>query len=293
MVIYLDLVFILNGLCDASALYLTARLSGLVVTRQRLILTSSLGGAYSILGCLPLFSFLCSFPGKLLAAVFLVRCAFGKQETFFRIFVLFFILSCSFGGVLLVASQVYLGEGATGDLGQLNWKVFFLVGSISYFLLSVVFRGSAKHLIAGEICHGSITLGAKRVPLDILLDTGHTLYDPYSGSPVLTVWYKVLEQLWTEDECQILSLLDKQGSIYCAEMLGSISPGKFRLIPYRAVGVNGAMLLSFCADEIHINGEYFKSLTVVLSPTPVSDGGGYSALWGGERKGEITACCVE
>lgn len=56
--------------------------------------------------------------------------------------------------------------------------------------------------------------------------------------------------------------------------------GRWRLLPYRAVGVSHALLLAVRVDGARIGGEDYGPLLVALSPTPVSDGGGYSALIG-------------
>ena len=37
------------------------------------------------------------------------------------------------------------------------------------------------------------------------------------------------------------------------------------------------------ADRAELEGRSLGAVTVALSPTPVSDGGGYAALWGGEE----------
>lgn len=284
MVVYLDLVWGLNVLSDLLALYITARLSGTPLRPKRLIIGSLLGGIYGTLAVLPPFLFLTVFPLQMLAALLLVRFVFGREKVFLRLCILFYILSCTIGGAMLAISQYIHTNGFTNTLKMLDWKVFFLVGAICYFLLSVVFRGGAKHTIRGQIFRVSVRLGDKKSVLYALHDTGHTLCDPYDGTPVLTVWYRALHSLWSKEEQEILEQLEAQGSIRCAEKLSEVSPGKFRLITYRAVGVNCAMLPAVRADTIYINGKKYEKMTLALSPTPVSDGEGYTALWGGERK---------
>ena len=54
--------------------------------------------------------------------------------------------------------------------------------------------------------------------------------------------------------------------------------GRFSLLPYRSVGVSRGLLLAVRVDQIQLAGEDRGPLLVALSPTPVSDGGGYGAL---------------
>ena len=286
MVVYLDLVFLLNSLTDVMALYITARLSSLALRGGRVIAAALSGGLYGVLCCLPIPAVFRGFGIQMLVAMLLVGIAFGKQKTFLRLWLLFLFLSCTLGGAVTVVSQHFMQFGLITTLKSLDWKVFILVSVICYFVLSVVFRGSAKHAVAGQLCRISITLGGKKITLDALYDTGHTLYDPCNGTSVVTVWYRAADPLWSKEERAILEHLETQESIRCAEKLGEVVPGRFRLIPYRAVGVSCAMLLAFQADEVWIDTKGYGKMTIALSPTPVSDGGGYTALWGGERNGK-------
>ena len=80
-----------------------------------------------------------------------------------------------------------------------------------------------------------------------------------------------------------LSHLEAEGAARCLERLG----GGFRLLPYQAVGVRSGLLLCFRADRTAMGERQLGPVTVALSPTPVSDGGGYAALWGGESGREV------
>ncbi|MEG2138643.1 MAG: sigma-E processing peptidase SpoIIGA, partial [Oscillospiraceae bacterium] len=57
-------------------------------------------------------------------------------------------------------------------------------------------------------------------------------------------------------------------------------PKRFCLLPYQAIGVSCGMLLCVWADSGKIGEKSCEHLLVGLSPTPVSDGGGYQALIG-------------
>ena len=283
MVVYLDLVLLLNVLSDALALYITARLAGVPLRRKRLMIGTMLGGIYGLLASLPQFIFLTNFAIQFFAVIILVWLVFGREKIFLRMCVLFYILSCTVGGAIVAFAQSIYVNSFEKTVETLEWKVFLLVGILCYFVLSVVFRGGAKHAIRGQICKVSVSLGGRTSHLDALYDTGHTLCDPYSGMPVLTVWHEALHSLWSQEEMEIFDQLSVRGSVWCAERLHDVSPGKFHLIPYRAVGVGCAMLLAVQADMVSINGEQHGKLTLALSPTSLSDGEGYTALWGGER----------
>ncbi|MCI9445402.1 MAG: sigma-E processing peptidase SpoIIGA [Oscillospiraceae bacterium] len=278
MVVYVDIAFLLNCLADGAALYVTGRLSGLPLRKRRLLAAALLGGTYGALCALPGWSVLASFLPQTAAAAGLVWLAFGKRGAFLRQLLLFFILSCAMGGALVAGGRLLESGEGLAVLTRLDWRVFFLAGGVCFLVLSVVFRGGARHAVAGQLCQCVLERGGRRAALTALLDTGHTLTDGLTGRPVLTAHWEALEPLWTAEERDALSHLERDGSAACLERLG----GGFRLLPYQAVGVSGGLLLCFQAERAAIDGKVIGPVTVALSPSAVSDGGGYGALWGGE-----------
>lgn len=276
MVVYLDQVFALNALADALSLYITARTAGLTASRLRLLAAAGLGGLYGAACLLPPLAALGGFLPQLAAAAALVWLTFGGGERFLRRFLLFYIVSCTMGGALSSASGLWGHHG--------SWGIFFLVGGGCYALLSLLLRGGAGHAAAGQLCRGVVERQGRRVGLTVLLDTGHTLTD--GGRPVLIGEAEALRPLWSEGERDALRELALWGSAVCLEKLAAVSPGDFRLLPYRAVGVSAGLLLCCRVERLTLDGREQGPVTVAISPTPVSDGGGYAALWSGEGKKE-------
>lgn len=282
MAVYLDIAFFLNFFTDALALHVTARLSGLTVERRRLLAAAVLGGTYGAICTLPPMRMAAAFLPELAAAAVLVRLAFGKRKIFLRLFLLFFLLSCTMGGVLLAAGQMLRSGQGVEFLRSLDWRVFLIAGGSCFAVLSVVFRGEVRHAAAGNLFRGTISWRGCRAVVTVLLDTGHTLTDALTGAPVLTVYWEALVNLFTAEEREALSDLAYTGAAKCLERLGS--GGRFRLLPYRAVGVHDGLLLCFRADRVELGGRDLGKMIVALSPTAVS--GGAEALWGGDGESE-------
>lgn len=281
MVIYPDLAFLLNSLADFLALSATAWLAGLPLRWRRILGAALLGGLYGAACLLPQLAAMGGILPQAFAAAGLVWVAFRRKSAFLRQLLLFWLLSCALGGVLLAVGQLLLLGDSENIWSQLNWKVFFLAGGICYILLSVIFRGGASHAMAKEITPCCVTYNGKSVRLSALLDTGHTLTDAATGSAVLIAEGESLDVLWTPGQQEVLGELRKKGPVPCLEALQENSD--FRLLPYRAVGVSSGMLLCFTADNVRIGDTDYGPITVALSPTPVSDGGGYTALWGASK----------
>ncbi len=282
MVVYLDLAFLLNALADALALYITVRVAGISVGQRKIVLAAVLGGLYGAVCLLPGLAALGGFFPQMAAGAGVVRLAFGDGRDFLRRFLLFFIVSCTISGALMAFPQMLEGIVWSEGQGNLNWNVFFLAGIMCYILLSVIFRGGAKHAVSGQLCRGVLERKGRSVEFTALLDTGHTLTDGTGGRSVLIMEHTALPSLMSEQEQAMLGRLPLLGASECLADLGTVSPGQFRLLPYRAVGVSAGMLLCFRADRLVLDGVDRGEVTVAISPTTVSDGGGYTALWGGE-----------
>lgn len=280
MTVYLDIVFLVNSLSDCLGLYITARLAGLMLRWKRLLAAAGLGGLYGVVcGVIP-GPYGGILPQTLVAAG-MVRLAYGRRDTSLRLLLLFFLVSCAMAGVPMSLLRISQDGGGVDMLREMSWKVFFLAGTICYIVLSMMFRGGAKHGLSGQLCRGIVLRDGREADITALYDTGHTLRDMVSGGPVLVAELRALVPLWTEEELAILDKLAINGPAWCMERL---EPGRFMLLPYRAVGVSGGLLLCFKADSVAMDGEAQGPLTVAISPTPVSEGGGYGALWGGERR---------
>ena len=110
--------------------------------------------------------------------------------------------------------------------------------------------------------------------LSALRDTGNTLCDPVSGAEVLTVYWKAAKNLFPPH--LQLKQEDFAAPAPLPLLLKAYSP---RLIPYRAVGTSSGLLLAIPC-KITMERKFYTGL-VAFSPTPLSDGGAYDALTGG------------
>ena len=122
-----------------------------------------------------------------------------------------------------------------------------------------------------------LELEDRTVELTALTDTGNTLTDPVTGQGVMVAEGERLLPLFAVSQRpSVQELRDPAGALERLTGAG----GHFRLLPYRAVGVDRGLLLAVRVDRAVVDGEDRGAMVVALSPTPVSDGGGYGALLG-------------
>ncbi|MGI5963201.1 MAG: sigma-E processing peptidase SpoIIGA [Lawsonibacter sp.] len=283
-VIYVDTLFLLNTGVDYLLLLCAARLAGEPLHRIRFALGAGMGGLYAVAIFLPGLGWFSHPLCRAASALGMLLIAYGGSRRLLRQGILFVGLSCAFAGGV-VAISLLGGEGlALGDKGVLyspmDLKIVLLSAAGCYGVLSVVFRQAGRHSVSsGELLPAKIYLEGRCVQVLALVDTGNTLTDPASGRPVMVAEGECLKELFPGENCpERADLLDPTEAVV---RLGT-GPWKnrFRLLPYRCVGVERGLLLAVRTDRVVLGNREQGGLLVALSPTPVSDGGGYRALVG-------------
>ena len=283
-VIYVDTLFLLNALVDYLLLLASARLAGEPLARLRFLLGVALGGAYAVAIFLPGLAFLARPLCRLASAVLIVLAAFWRSRRLLRQVVIFFALSCAFGGGVL-AIGLLGGRGLTLSGGvlysEMDLKIVLLSAAGCYGVLTLVFQRVGRHTgPSGELKPVRLTLGERHVDMTALVDTGNTLTDPVTGRPVLVAEAEGVEKLLPPGvRPEAAELRDPAGVL---ERLEDPWRRRFCLLPYRCVGVDRGLLLCLRLDRVQVGEEDRGPMLAALSPTPVSDGGGYRVLIGAQ-----------
>lgn len=282
-VIYADTLFLLNALVDYLLLLAAARLAGEPLRRWRFALGALLGGGYAVAIFLPGLSFLAHPLCRAASAALMLLLAYGGSRRLLRQGVLFVALTCAFGGGvvaigLLGGTGLSLGSGVF--YSALDLKVVLLSAAVCYGVLTLVFQRLARHSAAdGELVDIKLHLGERSVFLTALIDTGNTLADPISGRPVMVAEGERAAALFPREYCPGPAELRDPAAALTRLGTGEWR-SRFRLLPYRSVGVERGLLLAVRVDDLELDGQGRGPVLVALSPTPVSDGGGYQALIG-------------
>lgn len=284
MTIYIDALFLLNAVIDYLLLLCSARLAGEPLARLRFALGALVGGGYAVALFLPGMGFLYHPLCRLAAAVLMVLTAFSRSRRLLRQVLIFFALACGFGGGVLAAgllggNALTLGGGVF--YSAIDIKIVLVSAACCYAVLSLLFRRWGRHsAVRGELRPVKLRLNDREITLTALVDTGNTLSDPATGRPVLVAEGASLLPLFPpgqgpdrEDTC------DPAGAL---ERLNRRWPGRFRLLPYRSVGMDRGLLLAVRPDCVELNGARQSGILVAFSPNPVSDGGSYQVLMGAD-----------
>ena len=253
MPVYIDVVMFLNFLVDFFLLLGTNRLCGHPPALWRAIFAAGLGGIYGGACLLPGFAFLGNFLWRVISLVCVSMIAFGCTLHAPRRGLVFAFLCLALGGL-------------AAGMGNMDfWKL--LGAAMGVFLLCRF--GFGGRIGGKELIPVEVFCNEKHMRLTALRDTGNTLRDPVTGAPVLVVGAEVASELTG------LTLQQLKSPVESIDAL----PG-LRLIPYRAVGNAGGMLLALRFPKVKI-GNWQGSSLVAFAPEGLRSDGEYQALTGG------------
>lgn len=255
MVVYLDLVILLNFAVDFLLLISVNRLTGHSSSLKRCLIGAAIGGMYG--GCClhPGFAYFKNWIFCLVALCCMTIVSFGWKLSAVRRGALFVLLSMTLGGI------------ASG-LSKVNMIPLILSG-IAILLLCTV--GVADPLRGTKYVKAELLWKGKRYALIALADTGNTLKDPISGTQVLVVNPQIALNLFQLTKSQLLNPIET--------MQTTSIPG-LRLIPYRSVGHPNGMMLGISMDSVLINGQHIGKV-IAFSPEDFGSDVCYQALAGG------------
>lgn len=252
--VYVDVVMVLNFLVDFLLLLAADRLTGYPAAPGRAAMAAGLGAAYSGACLVPGFSFLAGWLWRTVFLVLMAVMAFGWNRGALRRGAVFLVLSMALGGIALGLGSK---DGAMPVLAALGLWVL-----CRYGLRSV----GEQTYVPVRLCYQG-----REVALLALRDTGNTLRDPLTGEQVLVAGADVAEELLGLTEEQLLHPVET--------LARGALPG-LRLIPYRAVGQPGSMLLALRFPGTVI-GKNRTDPLVAFAPQTLGRGEAYRMLTGG------------
>ena len=255
MVVYLDLVMVLNFLVDFLLLLGTNRLSGFPMGSLRCAGGALVGSVYSGACLLPGFRFLGNLLWRCVSLCLITMMAFGWNPGALKRGGIFLLLSMAMGGIALSVGR--------GDVVSL-----VLCGGICFLLSTVSFGGQVG---GREYVPLKISYEGRDASLIALKDTGNTLKDPVTGEQVLIISAEVASRLTGLTQAQLQNPME---TLMVPPMAG------LRLIPYRSVGNVGGFLLAKRFADVTI-GEKKQSALVAFASEGLGKGEIYQALTGG------------
>ena len=238
MVIYGEYLFLENFVAGIMILFFTGKILGVNPSLPRLLFCGCCCGGYAFILFLPfggLVSWICKGGFSLLMAAIAYGATTGKRLLYGA--AVFLGVTIFYGGIAIAFLTSFSRTGVTAAAGiympPLTYVSVMLAATIAalflWFLLSLL---KAKRVEMRRIMETELVWGSKRWKMKGFIDTGNDLADPLTGRPVCIIDRPMGERILAEavEEVEITS--------------------RYRMIPYRAVGVSHGMLDGYRVDAI-------------------------------------------
>ena len=284
IVVYGDVLFLVNFLMDFLLLWATARFGKYATSFVRLCAAAFIGAIYGVGMVIPEWTGAYQIYYKLSFPLLLLLVAFGPMgmKRLTQCIAYFYVIGFAMGGAALGGSAllerhipVMAGAGAlTGISGAvLNFAAVVAVGLGIVGIRYVRKNWHRQNFLAPV----DVYLKGKRVRLTALLDTGNELQDPLTKAPVLVLEYGVIAKLLP---VHMQALIEQYIGTDVTEILTACKDREWmkrlKLIPFQSLGKQHGMLLGLQPDRIIIHSKedvVTKDVIIAISPYSLGNRG--------------------
>ncbi len=266
MVVYADILIILNVIVDYFLLSITAKILKNGASVFRLISASVLGGVSSLIIFLPPIYPLLQMVANLAISALIAFTAFGfcTYKKFLKNIFCFFAVSFLYAGGMLAIFSIgnFGGMVINNSVVYINISPFFLIlfSAMSYIVI-LVLRGIFKKKSAvAERCSINIFLEKRNIEVDAIVDTGNSIEDSFGTGEVIIIDGDIFEAVFSD---------------LGQEKLRS----RYRVLPCTTVS-GGDLLEGYRCDKAQItyNNKVIELARPIVAMSKVAFGSDYSAI---------------
>lgn len=291
MTIYIDVVFLENLVMNSIILVA----SGIILKKKmkwiRIILASSLGAIYTIIGYISVLEIYSNLILKVILSILIIYIAFNPQtvKQLWKDLLIFYLTSFVFGGVAFALIYVVKPQDILMKnglfLGTYPLKTVLLAAIVAFIIIIAAFAiVKTKFSKKDMFCDVEVELNNKIIKTRAMIDTGNLLKEPITNTPVIVLEHTLLY------ECVPKEILDNLESILGGELVKIPEEvrneyiSKLKLIPFVSLGKQNGMLVGIKADSLKIiqddQEKENKNVIVGIYNKSLTKRGEYRALVG-------------
>lgn len=255
VVIYIDILIVTNIIINYFLLILTINYCGYNVKQKYILISSLIGGFYSLISLLPQLSFTAILISKLICCLLMTLILFGRKNIF-KNYYTFLIINFIFSGLMMILWFFIYPPG----MCLKNGIVYFHISTTTLII----------SMLIAYIIINIFTLVAKKVPIDIkdysveihidnkiislrgFVDTGNFLRDVFSATPVVICNYNSIKSILPQTLKDIIINQYNNCNI-------NFSKYHIRFIPYSTID-NHQFIISFKPDKFILKTHNSKTI---------------------------------
>lgn len=252
--IYIDVLVFLNTIINLYILIITGLISRSRISKWRILMGGFAGGLLACTVLLPEMNEVLSLLIKALTCAGIVFISFepAGRAKFFRRYILFLAVNFVFAGSVLFfclafkTPLVYYNN--SNFYFDMSAPFLIAIASLTYLLLAVTLKRASIATEADKYYELEIIKKGNRVKCLALSDTGNSLKDVFSDTPVIVADISSVRDLLS-DRFTNFFVNDE-----IPDVTGNDDDIDVRLIPFSDISGKG-FLKAFRCDEVKIKGE--------------------------------------
>lgn len=269
MVIYVDVLVIVNMIVDYFILLLSAAINKTQYKNLRLLLGAFFGGLSSLYIFLPQQSIIIELLYRILTALLITFTSFGfkKFKIFARNAFSFLLATIVYGGAVFAIWLVFKPNSIVINNTYVYYDIsavlLIIISVVIYIIITIIKSILKREAVAADRCDIEFLNGDKRVLAKGILDTGNSVTDIFGDAPVFFVSEQIFVKLFGNN----------------FEISKRENKNRYRIIPCATVNEKGILeglrcdAASVICDNKHFN---FNHPVLLKSSAEFSDD--YDAL---------------
>jgi len=227
LVVYADVLIVLNIIVDYFLLKISSCILRVKIKIRRILAASFLGGLFSLYIFFPKSHPLAEIFVNISASFVISFVCFGFKN--FKFFLkssgIFFGVTCLYGGVMMALWQMFKPGGMVINNSVVYFNIsptvligFTVLGYFAYLFFSKIFASSAK---LADRCEITIFADSKSVGATAIIDTGNSISDMFNKSEIIIADKAILKALFGNLNLEInVSLRSRYRKIPCSTVSG-------------------------------------------------------------------------
>lgn len=201
MVVYADILILVNFIVDYFLLLFASRFLHKKIKLWRQLLSAAVGGVFSLYIFLPKTNFFIETTVHILTCCIMCVIAFGfyNFKNFCRAATVLFLVNFAYSGAMIAVWLIFKPYGMVinNSVVYFNISPLFLIvfSVIGYFVVVVLRRLLQKNFSQNTYCDVTIKCGQNCLTLCGIADTGNTLKDVFGVAQIFITEQEIVDAL--------------------------------------------------------------------------------------------------
>jgi len=288
MTLYADILFLVNFVMNTFVLWVVSKIiRSKKKTRWIFIGSGTMSLLYTLLIAVEDLRFVNTVFASVVILLVGVFVAYRPPtvKSYIKPMIISYCISFAVGGLGMslffltdIPHAVYFIAGDWQGFYQgVSWQLVLVGMAVSYVLIKIGLRIYQRHSLKRQmLCNVQIFMGETGASFEALVDTGHSLKEPLSKSPVIIAEFEHVKE-FLPDGLKILFYEKRE-----KEFLFSEEPDSFykrvRMIPFTSLGRANGMLIGFRPDSVMIEGNAPQNVIIGIYNDRLCHDGRYQGL---------------